>query len=156
MEYSGCKDLLRRRSLYWRRPEINSDTYKKGWFCRGDLGYVDEDGYLYVVDRKQDLIITGGQNIYPVETEEVIYTHPAVAMAAIIGVPDEIKGELAKAYIVLKEGCSSTEADIIEYVRNKIAKFKAPRMVEFVNSLPQQPTGKILKRKLRAEILESD
>ena len=123
MEYSGCKDLLRRRSLYWRRPEINSDTYTKGWFCSGDLGYVDEDGYLCVVDRKQDLIITGGQNIYPIETEEVIYTHPAVAMAAIIGVPDEIKGELAKAYIVLKEGCSSTEADIIEYVRNKIGFF---------------------------------
>jgi long-chain acyl-CoA synthetase len=141
---------------YWRRPEINSETYKEGWFCSGDLGYVDEDGYLYVVDRKQDLIITGGQNIYPVETEEVLYTHPAVALAAVIGVPDEIKGELAKAFIVLKEGCSATEADIIEYVRNKIAKFKAPRMVEFVNSLPQGPTGKILKRKLRAEISKSE
>ena len=129
---------------------------KKRWFCSGDLGYVDEDGQLYVVDRKPDLIITGGQNIYPVETEEVLYTHPAVALAAVIGVPDEIKGELAKAFIVLKEGCSATEADIIEYVRNKIAKFKAPKMVEFVNSLPQGPTGKILKRKLRAEILESE
>ena len=140
---------------YWRRPEINSATYKEEWFCSGDLGYVDEDGYLYVVDRKQDLIITGGQNIYPVEIEEILYTHPSVAMAAVIGIPDEIKGELAKAYIVLKKGCSATEADIIGYVRNKIAKFKAPRMVEFVSSLPQGPTGKILKRKMRDEILKS-
>jgi acyl-CoA synthetase (AMP-forming)/AMP-acid ligase II len=103
-----------------------------------------------VVDRKQDLIITGGQNIYPVEIEEILYTHPAVALAAVIGVPDEIKGELAKAYIVLKEGRRATEDQIIEYVKSKIAKFKAPRMVEFVDALPQGPTGKILKRELRA------
>lgn len=141
---------------YWHRPEINTETYKEGWFCSGDLGYVDEDGYLYVVDRKQDLIITGGQNIYPVEIEEILYTHPSVALAAVIGVPDEIKGELSKAYIVLKADCSSTEADIIEYVKSKIAKFKAPKMVEFVSSLPQGPTGKILKRKLRARILKSE
>jgi long-chain acyl-CoA synthetase len=141
---------------YWRRPEINTETYKEGWFCSGDLGYVDEDGYLYVVDRKQDLIITGGQNIYPVEIEEILYTHPAVALAAVIGVPDTIKGELSKAYIVLKSGCSTTEADIIDYVKSKIAKFKAPKMVAFVNSLPQGPTGKILKRELRAKILKSE
>jgi long-chain acyl-CoA synthetase len=141
---------------YWRRPEINTETYKEGWFCSGDLGYVDEDGYLYVVDRKQDLIITGGQNIYPVEIEEILYTHPAVALAAVIGVPDEIKGELSKAYIVLKADCSSNEVDIIEYVKSKIAKFKAPKMVEFVSSLPQGPTGKILKRKLRAKIIKNE
>jgi long-chain acyl-CoA synthetase len=141
---------------YWHRPEINSETYKEGWFCSGDLGYIDEDGYLYVVDRKQDLIITGGMNIYPVEVEEVLYTHPAVALAAVIGVPDEVKGELAKAYIVLKEGHSSTEEEIIEYVRSKIAKFKAPRIVEFVNFLPQGPTGKILKRELRATLSQKE
>lgn len=141
---------------YWRRPEINSETYKEGWFCSGDLGYVDQDGYLYVVDRKQDLIITGGQNIYPVEIEEVLYMHPSVALAAVIGIPDEVKGELAKAYIVLKKDAKTTDRELIDYVKSKIAKFKAPRMVEFVDSLPQGPTGKILKRELKAKILKSD
>jgi acyl-CoA synthetase (AMP-forming)/AMP-acid ligase II len=109
-----------------------------------------------VVDRKQDLIITGGQNIYPVEIEEILYTHPSVALAAIIGLPDEVKGELAKAFIVVKEGAQVTEGEIIEYVKTHIAKYKAPRMIEFVNSLPQGPTGKILKRELRAKILQTD
>ncbi len=137
---------------YWNRPEINREVYENGWFRSGDLGYLDADGYLFVVDRKQDLIITGGANIYPVEVEEVLYTHPAVALAAVIGIPDEVKGELAKAYIVLKKGMHATEDDLIEFVRSKMAKFKAPRMVEFVESLPQGPTGKILKRQLRAEV----
>ena len=141
---------------YWRRPEINTEVYKNGWFHSGDLGYLDSDGYLYVVDRKQDLIITGGANIYPVEIEEVLYTHPAVALAAVIGIPDEVKGELAKAYIVLKEGMKATEKEIIDFVRSKIAKFKAPRMVEFIDTLPQGPTGKILKRELRASELNKD
>jgi len=139
---------------YWKRPEINAEVYKGGWFHSGDLGYVDEDGYLYVVDRKQDLIITGGANIYPVEVEEVLYTHPAVALAAVIGIPDEVKGELAKAYIVLKKGTTATEQEIIDYVRDRIAKYKAPKMVEFVDSLPQGPTGKILKKELRAKVLK--
>ena len=141
---------------YWKRPEINKEVFKDGWFRSGDLGSLDEDGYLYVVDRKQDLIITGGANIYPVEVEEVLYTHPAVAMAAVIGIPDEVKGELAKAYIILKEGKSATEKEIIDYVRGKMAKYKAPRMVEFVAVLPQGPTGKILKRELRAQVLKKD
>ena len=89
------------------------------------------------MDRKQDLILTGGANIYPVEVEEVLYRHPSVAMAAVIGIPDEIKGELAKAYIVLKKNAAATEQELIDYVRSKIAKFKAPKMVEFVASLPQ-------------------
>lgn len=135
---------------YLNRPDVNADTYRNGWFHSGDLGYLDQDGYLYVVDRKQDLIITGGQNIYPAEVEEEIYTHPKVALAAVIGVPDKMKGEVAKAYIVLKKGETATEKEIIDYVRGRIAKFKAPRIVEFVGSLPQGPTGKILKRELRA------
>ncbi len=134
---------------YWRRDDVNKEVFKDGWFRSGDLGYLDEDGYLYIVDRKQDLIITGGQNIYPVEVEEVLYTNPKVSLAAVIGVPDERKGELAKAYIVLKEGEKATEEEIINYVRERIAKYKAPRMVEFVQELPQGPTGKILKRLLR-------
>jgi long-chain acyl-CoA synthetase len=138
---------------YWSRPEINEKTYTEGWFHTGDLGYVDEQGYLYVVDRKQDLIITGGANIYPVEVEEILYTHPAVALAAVIGIPDEVKGELAKAFIVLKEEATASEQELIDYVRGQIAKYKAPRVVEFVKSLPQGPTGKILKRELRTKIL---
>jgi long-chain acyl-CoA synthetase len=134
---------------YWNRPEANKEVFRGGWFHSGDLGYLDEDGYLYIVDRKQDLIITGGQNIYPAEVEEILYQHPAVALAAVVGVPDPVRGELAKAYIVLKEGTSAGEREIIDFVRGRIAKFKAPRMVEFVKELPLGPTGKILKRELR-------
>jgi len=137
---------------YWRRPEINQKVFKDGWFHSGDLGWLDEDGYLYVVDRKQDLIITGGQNIYPVEVEEVLYTHPKVSMAAVIGIPDKVKGELAKAYVVLKEGETATGEEIIGYVRERIAKYKAPRSVEFVSTLPMGPTGKILRRLLREQV----
>lgn len=134
---------------YWNRPEVNKEVFRDNWFYSGDLGFLDEDGYLYVVDRKQDLIITGGSNIYPAEVEEALYTHPKVAMAAVVGVPDDLKGELPKAYIVLKKDEQATQDEIIEYVRHTIAKYKAPRIVEFVDSLPQGPTGKILKRKLR-------
>lgn len=137
---------------YWNRPEINREVYRNGWFHSGDLGYVDEHGYLFVIDRKQDLIITGGANIYPAEVETVLHTHPKVAMAAVVGVPDALKGELAKAFIVLKKGQSATEAEIIEFARDRMAKYKAPRLVEFVESLPQGPTGKILKRELRSKI----
>lgn len=139
---------------YLNKPEINMETNRKGWFHSGDLGYLDKDGYLYIADRKQDLIITGGQNIYPAEVEEELYTHPKVALASVIGIPDEDKGELAKAYIVLKKGETATEKEIIDYVRSRIAKFKAPRLVEFVESLPQGPTGKILKRELREMVLK--
>jgi long-chain acyl-CoA synthetase len=140
---------------YWNRPEVNREVYRNGWFHSGDLGYVDQDGYLYVVDRKQDLIITGGYNIYPVEVEDVLYTNPKVALAAVIGIPDPAKGEIAKAYIVLKSGEQATEDEIINFVRGKIAKFKAPRSVEFVRSLPQGPTGKILKRELRKQVAKA-
>jgi len=139
---------------YWNRPEVNEVVYKNGWFHSGDLGYLDDDGYLYVVDRKQDLIITGGYNIYPIEIEEVLYTHPKVALAAVIGIPDKVKGEIAKAYIVLKKENTATEQEIIDFARAKMAKFKAPRVVEFVDSLPQGSTGKILKRKLRESVLK--
>ena len=111
---------------------------------------MDSDGYLYVVDRKQDLIITGGANIYPVEIEEVVYTHPAVALAAVIGIPDDVKGELARAYIVLKKDMTATEAEIIDFVRGKIAKFKAPRTVEFVDALPLSLLAGIMS-KLKGE-----
>ncbi|MFH1115029.1 MAG: long-chain-fatty-acid--CoA ligase [Pseudomonadota bacterium] len=137
---------------YWNRPEVNVQAFRGGWFHTGDLGYLDEHGYLFLVDRKQDLIITGGTNIYPVEVEDVLYSYPKVALAAVIGVPDELKGEVPKAYIILKQGETATEQEIIDYVKTRIAKFKAPRLVEFVESLPQGPSGKILKRELREQI----
>lgn len=140
---------------YWENSETNEKEYRKGWFHTGDLGYIDSDGYLYVVGRLQDLIITGGQNIYPAEVEEVIQSHPKVSMAVVVGVPDKVKGELAKAYIILKKGEGATEKEIIDYVRNIIAKYKAPRMVEFVDSLPLGPTGKILKREVRKMAIKS-
>ncbi|HOO91102.1 MAG TPA: AMP-binding protein, partial [Syntrophales bacterium] len=139
---------------YINAPEKNAEVYRDKWFYSGDLGYVDTDGYLYIAGRKQELIITGGQNIYPSEVEEVLYTNPKVALAAVIGIPDKIKGELAKAYIVLQKGESAEEQEIIDYVRARMAKFKAPRMVEFVDSLPQGPTGKILKRELKERVLK--
>lgn len=141
---------------YWNRPEINEEVYRDGWFHTGDMGYVDADGYLYVVDRKHDVIITGGANIYPAEVEGVLYSHPKVAMAAVVGVPDPVKGELAKAFIILKKGEEATEDEIIQFARDRMAKYKAPRSVEFVDSLPQGPTGKILKRELRDRISKGD
>jgi long-chain acyl-CoA synthetase len=137
---------------YWKRPEINEKVYRGGWFHTGDLGYLDEDGYLFLVDRKNDLIITGGTNIYPAEIEQVLYSHPKVALAAVIGVPDQLKGEIPKAFLVLKTGATSTEQEIIDFVKGRIAKYKAPRMVEFVDSLPQGPSGKILKRELKKRL----
>lgn len=134
---------------YWKNPEANAAAYRGGWFHSGDLGYLDDDGYLYVVDRKQDLIITGGSNIYPAEVEDVLAGNPKVALCALVGVPDEVMGELARAYVILKRGEHATEQEIIDYVRSRMAKYKAPRQVRFVDELPLGPTGKILKRKLR-------
>jgi long-chain acyl-CoA synthetase len=138
---------------YYNNPKATAEAMKSGWLHTGDMGKYDSDGYLYVVDRKKDLIITGGFNIYPAEVENVIFKHPAVAMATVIGVPDEIKGEIAKAYIVLKEGQKVTEKEMIDFCRERIAVYKAPRAVEFREALPTTPTGKILKRALRNEVL---
>jgi long-chain acyl-CoA synthetase len=138
---------------YYNNPTATAEAMHGDWLHTGDVGKYDSDGYLYVVDRKKDLIITGGYNIYPAEIENALYKHPKIAMATVIGVPDEIKGEIAKAYVVLKEGETVTEKEIIEFCRERIAKYKAPRAVEFRESLPTTPTGKILKRALRKEVL---
>lgn len=134
---------------YWNKPEANENSFSDGWFLSGDLGYKDEDGYIYVVDRKTDLIITGGSNIYPAEVEEALYKHPKISLAAVIGVPDEVKGEIPKAYVVLKEGERCSEKEIVSYCRENMAVYKAPRIVEFVDDLPKGVTGKILKRILK-------
>ncbi len=134
---------------YWNLPEETNQTIKNGWLYTGDFGRMDDEGYVFIVDRKNDLIISGGKNIYPREIEEVIYTHEAVSEVAVIGVPDDYWGESVKAFVVLKEGARATDEEIIDLCRKTIASYKKPSSVEFVEELPKSPTGKILKRVIR-------
>lgn len=137
---------------YWNKPEETSEAMRSGWFHTGDLAKRDEDGYYYIVGRKKEMIISAGFNIYPKEIEEVLYQHPKIADAAVIGVPHEYKGETVKAYIILKEGVQATAEEIIEYCRDKLAVFKAPTLVEFRKELPRTASGKVLKRVLQEEV----
>ena len=134
---------------YHNNPEATAKAFAGGWFHTGDLGYVDEDGFLFIVDRIKDLIIRGGYNVYPREVEEVLYAHPAVAEAAVIGVPDPKWGEEVRAIVAVKPGQSVTEAELIEFVKERSAAYKYPRTIEFRDSLPKNATGKILKKELR-------
>ena len=134
---------------YYKNPEATAEAFAGGWFHTGDLGWTDEDGFLFIVDRKKDLIIRGGYNVYPREVEEVLYTHPGVAEAAVVGVPHDLLGEDIKAYVELKEGATATEAELIGYVKERLAAYKYPRTVEFRNELPKGATGKILKESLK-------
>ncbi|WP_026693715.1 long-chain-fatty-acid--CoA ligase [Peribacillus kribbensis] len=136
---------------YWNRPEDTAETFKNGWLLTGDIGYYDEDGYFYIVDRKKDMIIAGGFNIYPREIEEILYEHEAVLEAAVAGVPDPYRGETVKAFIVLKEGKTVTEQDMDAFVRKHLAAYKVPRIYEFRSSLPKTAVGKILRRILIEE-----
>ncbi|MFI8685651.1 long-chain-fatty-acid--CoA ligase [Rossellomorea sp. NPDC077527] len=136
---------------YWNRPEETEQTLKDGWLLTGDLGYMDEKGYFYVVDRKKDMIIAGGFNIYPREIEEVLYEHPAIQEVVAAGVPDAYRGETVKAYVVLKEGESLTEEELNEYSRKYLAAYKVPRIYEFRKELPKTAVGKILRRTLVEE-----
>jgi long-chain acyl-CoA synthetase len=134
---------------YWHKPEETREGMGDGWLHTGDMGYYDERGYIYLVDRKKDMIVTGGENVYPREVEEVLYRHPAVAEAAVIGVPDDLWIERVHAEVVLKEQQDATGEEIIEFCKRHLARYKAPKSVEFVGSLPKNPQGKILKRELR-------
>ena len=136
---------------YFKNPEANAQTLKDGWLYTGDIGHMDDDGFFFITDRKKDMIIRGGENIYPREIEEVLYSHPSVSLATVIGVRDKIYGELPKAFIVLKEGESITEEEIIDYCKKNLADFKIPKYVEFRANLQQTPTGKIMKQPLREE-----
>lgn len=135
---------------YWNRPDATAETIRNGWLHTGDVGYLDEDGYLFITDRIKDLIISGGANIYPREVEEAILEHPAVAEVSVFGIPDEKWGESVKAVVVLRPGKSAGAEELIDLVRERIGSFKKPKSVDFVDSLPKNAFGKVLKRDLRA------
>jgi long-chain acyl-CoA synthetase len=134
---------------YYKRPEATAEAINdEGWFRSGDLGRKDADGWYYIVDRSKDMIIRGGYNVYPREIEEVLLTHPAVSLAAVIGVPHESHGEEIKAFVILKPGATATPEEIVAWGKEQMAAYKYPRLVEIVESLPMTATGKILKREL--------
>jgi long-chain acyl-CoA synthetase len=134
---------------YWNRPDETENVLEDGWLKTGDVVEVDEEGYVYIVSRKKDVIIAGGFNIYPVEVEDVLFTHPKVMEAVVVGIADTYRGETAKAFIVLKEGESATAEEIIEFCRSRLAAYKVPRFVEFRDQLPKSAVGKILRRLLK-------
>jgi long-chain acyl-CoA synthetase len=133
---------------YWNRPDATAEVLTAGWLCTGDLARVDEDGYFFIVDRKKDMIIRGGFNVYPREIEEVLYEHPAILQAAVVGVPDEALGEEVGAVIVLRPGSEVGVDEIREFVKERVAAYKYPRRLWFANELPTGPTGKIVKREI--------
>jgi long-chain acyl-CoA synthetase len=137
---------------YFNKPEANAEAFRGGWFHTGDLAYVDDAGFFYIVDRLKELIIRGGFNVYPREVEEVLYAHPAVAAAAVIGVPDDRLGEEVQAVVQLKPGQAATAEDLIGWTKDRVAAYKYPRSVRFVAQLPMGATGKILKRELKAAL----
>ncbi|MDQ3991026.1 MAG: long-chain fatty acid--CoA ligase, partial [Actinomycetota bacterium] len=134
---------------YWRKPDVSEAVFRGDWFRTGDVAYRDEDGYLFLVDRKKDLIIVSGFNVYPKEVEDALVAHPGVAECAVVGVPDERTGEAVKAFVVPAEGAAVTEAGLVDHCRAVLARFKCPREVELVDELPRHPTGKVLRRSLR-------
>jgi long-chain acyl-CoA synthetase len=134
---------------YWNRPEDSAQALRNGWFHSGDIGYVDDDGYIFLVDRVKDMINSAGFKIWPREVEEVLFTHPAIRECAVVGLPDDLKGEIPAVYIVLRAGSSLTADEMEVFCRQKLATYKVPRYVEFVEALPKNATGKILKRVLR-------
>ncbi|OGP52138.1 MAG: hypothetical protein A2Y79_12645 [Deltaproteobacteria bacterium RBG_13_43_22] len=134
---------------YWKNPEATAEAFRGGWFHTGDMGTIDQDGFIYIMDRKHDMIISGGFNIYPREVEDAIMTHSQVAEAAVVGVPDEIWGESVKAFVVAKPGASVSEEEVIQICKKRLASYKKPRSVEFVPDLPKNAYGKILRKVLK-------
>ena len=134
---------------YYKKPEETAQVLKDGWLYTGDIGMFDEDGYLTIVDRKKDMIIAGGYNIYPREIDEILFQHPKILEACSIGVPDAYRGETVKAYVVVKPGETLTADEVIEFTREKLAPYKAPKMVEFIDALPKSAVGKILRKEVK-------
>jgi long-chain acyl-CoA synthetase len=136
---------------YWNNPEETANQLRDGWLYTGDIAQVDEDGYFFIVDRKKDMIIAGGYNIYPREIDEVLYQHPKVLDAVAVGIPHEYRGETVKAFIVLKQGERATEQEFIDFCGEKLAVYKTPKSVEFRDELPKSAVGKVLRKVLRDE-----
>jgi len=134
---------------YYENPEATAETFRDGWLHTGDMGLLDEEGYLFIVERKKDLVIRGGLNVYPKDVEEIIYRHPAVQEAAVVGVPDPLMGEEVCAYVVTRPGAELTAGALLEHCQASLAKYKTPRYVEFLPALPKTPIGKIQKKELR-------
>ena len=140
---------------YWKRPQDTDDAVRDGWLHTGDLATVDEEGYIYLVDRKKDMIVTGGENVYSTEVEAVLYAHPAVKEAAVIPIPDPDWGEAVHACVALRDGKQITAEEIAEFCRERMANYKVPRSIEFIEGeLPKGGTGKILKKQLARAVLE--
>src|SRR5690606_17000223 len=136
---------------YWGAPHLTAQVLsEEGWLRTGDAGYLDEDGYLHVIDRVKDMIVSGGENVYPAEVENALYGHPAIAEVAVIGVPSEKWGEEVKAIVVLRPGCQATHAELDNWARTRIGAYKVPKSFDFVEALPRSAAGKVLKRELRA------
>jgi long-chain acyl-CoA synthetase len=141
---------------YYKRPEDTAETVRDGWLYTGDLGRLDEDGYLYILGRKKDLIIVGGMNVYPREVETVLHRHPAVAESAVVGASGSLRGEDVVAFVVLKEGCEASEQELTELCAASIARYKVPRRIVFVSQLPRSGIGKVLKSELRTLATSGD
>ncbi|MDI6796372.1 MAG: AMP-binding protein, partial [Desulfatibacillaceae bacterium] len=141
---------------YYKKPDETAKVLKDGWFHLGDIGYLDDDGYLFVVDRKKDMIIASGYNIYPQEVDEVLMLHPKVAEACTIGVPDEYRGETVKTWVVCKPGQELAEEELIGYCKKNLAAYKVPKAVKFVESLPKTAIGKLMRREVKKMELEGE
>ncbi|OLS28911.1 MAG: Long-chain-fatty-acid--CoA ligase [Candidatus Heimdallarchaeota archaeon LC_2] len=140
---------------YYNKPDENKNVIVDGWFLTGDVAYMDEQGFTYIVDRKKDMILVSGYNVYPLEVEQVLYSHPAVLEAAVAGLPHEVKGEIVAAWIILREGMAASEEDILKYCKENLAAYKVPKQITFRDELPTSLIGKILRRKLQEEAASS-
>jgi acyl-CoA synthetase (AMP-forming)/AMP-acid ligase II len=139
---------------YWKNSELTEKTLRNGWLHTGDMGYLDEEGYLFLVDRKADMIVTGGENVYPKETEDVLYEHPAVMECAVVSAPDERWGERVQAVVVLKQGQEATAEELITHCKERLAGYKCPKAVDFWEALPKTPIGKILRKDVKKKLWE--
>jgi acyl-CoA synthetase (AMP-forming)/AMP-acid ligase II len=134
---------------YWKLPEETAKSIKNGWLYTGDMAVIDKEGYVTIVDRKKDMILTGGENVYSTEVENVLYMHPAILECAVVAVPDEKWGEAVKGIVVLKSGWRATAQEIIQFCKDRIAHYKAPKSIDFIDALPRTGSGKIHKKGLR-------
>ncbi len=138
---------------YWNKPEETAASYVDDWFLTGDIGYMDEDGFFFIVDRKKDMIISGGFNVYPQMIEQAIYEHPAVGEVIVLGVPDTYRGEAAKAFVTLREGAKPFSLEELQaFLKDKVGRHEMPQGLEFRDSLPKTPVGKLSRAELRSEI----